>query len=79
MDLRVKEVMCNLRNYDFEELGPYKMDETEAKKLLDGLDEMIMLWQQQIDEARNDEEIRILHDIINKLDPCQNDAESANC
>lgn len=39
MDLRIKEVMCNLKNYNFDELGSYKMDEMEARKLLDGLEE----------------------------------------
>lgn len=34
-DLQVKEVMVNLKNHDFDVLGAYKMDEKEAKKLLD--------------------------------------------
>lgn len=30
-DLKVKEVMVNLKNHDFDLLGTYKMDEKEAK------------------------------------------------
>lgn len=39
MDIRIKEVMCNLKNYSFDVLGAYRMDKREAQKLLDGLEE----------------------------------------
>ena len=39
MDVRIKEVMCNLKNFDFEVFGAYKMDKQEAKKLLTALKE----------------------------------------
>ena len=38
MDIRIKEVMCNLKNYDFDVLGAYRMDKREAQKLLDVLE-----------------------------------------
>lgn len=39
MDIRIKEVMCNLKNYSFDVLGAYRMDKREAQKLLHGLEE----------------------------------------
>ena len=40
MDIRLKEVLCNLKNYDFDILGNYKMDKKEAQKLIDALEEL---------------------------------------
>lgn len=34
MDLRLKEFYVNLKNYDFDVHGSYKIDENEAKKLI---------------------------------------------
>jgi hypothetical protein len=79
MDLRIKEVMCNLRNYNFDELGPYKMDELEARKLLDGLFDMAVQHEQDAKRANDEQEIRLLQDINDKLDnlDSQNDKEAA--
>ena len=40
MDIRLKEILCNLKNYDFDILGNYKMDKKEAQKLIDTLEEL---------------------------------------
>ena len=40
MDIRLKEVLCNLKNYDFDILGSYKIDNNEAQKLIDALEEL---------------------------------------
>lgn len=68
MDLRIKEVICNLRNYNFDELGPYKMDELEARKLLDGLFDMAVQHEQDTKRAKDEQSIRLLQDINDKLD-----------
>lgn len=34
LKLKAKEVLINLKNYDFDALGNYKMDEREARKLI---------------------------------------------
>lgn len=68
MDLRIKEVMCNLKNYNFDELGPYKMDELEARKLLDGLFDMAVQHEQDTKRAKDEQSIRLLQDINDKLD-----------
>lgn len=34
MDIEAKEVLVNLKNYDFDALGNYKMDKREAEKLI---------------------------------------------
>lgn len=39
MDIRIKEVINNLKNYDFDILGNYKMDGAEAKKLIEAIEE----------------------------------------
>lgn len=38
MDIRLKEVLTNLRNYDFDILGNYKMDKSEANKMIRALE-----------------------------------------
>lgn len=68
MDLRIKEVMCNLKNYNFDELGSYKMDEMEARKLLDGLFDMAVQHEQDTKRAKDEQSIRLLQDINDKLD-----------
>ena len=35
VDLRLKEVYVNLKNFDFELHGNYKMDQQEAQKIID--------------------------------------------
>ena len=40
MDIRLKEVLVNLKNYDYDIHGPYQMDETEARKLIETLEEI---------------------------------------
>lgn len=40
MDIRVKEVITNIRKHDFDVLGSYKMDINEARKLIIGLNAM---------------------------------------
>ena len=40
MDIRLKEVLTNLKNYDFCILGNYKMDKNEAQKLIDALEDI---------------------------------------
>ena len=40
MDIRLKEVLCNLKNYDFDILGSYKLDKNEAQKLIDVLEDI---------------------------------------
>lgn len=36
--LKLKEVYVNLKNYDFDALGNYKMDQREAQKIIDYVD-----------------------------------------
>lgn len=38
--LELKEVICNLRNYDFDIHGSYKMDKKEAEKIIKAIEEM---------------------------------------
>ena len=40
MDIKLKEVLCNLKNYDFDILGSYKIDKNEAQKLIDALEDI---------------------------------------
>lgn len=35
MDIGLQEVYVNLKNYDFDVLGSYKMDPKEAQKIID--------------------------------------------
>jgi len=35
MDIGLQEVYVNLKNYDFDVLGSYKMDSKEAQKIID--------------------------------------------
>lgn len=60
MDLRVKEVICNLKNYNFDVNGTYRMDEMEAKKLLDGL-EASNFSENNIFQELEDEKKRLLY------------------
>ena len=39
MDIRLIEVYNNLKNFDFDILGNYKMDKNEAKKIIDYVEE----------------------------------------
>lgn len=40
IDLRVREIYVNLKNYDFEVHGSYKMDKSEASKFISWFEEM---------------------------------------
>lgn len=35
MDIGLQEIYVNLKNYDFDILGNYKMDQKEAQKIID--------------------------------------------
>lgn len=41
MDIRLKEIYVNLKNHEFELLGDYKVDENEAKKFMDAVEDMM--------------------------------------
>lgn len=43
--MKAKEFISNLKNWDFEFLGKYKMDENEAKDLISELEELQRLRQ----------------------------------
>ena len=40
MDLRIQEIYVNLKNFDFDILGNYKMDKSEAQKLIDYVEDI---------------------------------------
>lgn len=40
IDLRLKEIYVNLKNFDFEVFGSYKMDKNEADKFMRCVEEM---------------------------------------
>ena len=39
--IELKEVIVNLKNHDFDTLGHYRMDQKEAQKLMNALDDLI--------------------------------------
>ena len=39
-DIRFRELYSNFKNYDFDVLGKYGIDENEAKKLMSFIEEM---------------------------------------
>lgn len=39
-DIRIREIYVNLKNYSFDVLGGYKMDEKEAQKFIEWFEEM---------------------------------------
>ena len=40
IDIRIREIYVNLKNYDFDVCGSYKMDASEAKKFVEWFEEM---------------------------------------
>ena len=40
MDIRLKEILHNLKDYDFDILGSYRLDANEAQKLISALEEL---------------------------------------
>lgn len=39
-DIRFKELKSNLKNFDYDVLGAYRLDENEARKILSFIDEL---------------------------------------
>jgi hypothetical protein len=64
MNINLKQLQCNLKNWDFDIADSYKMDEREARSVLEGFDEEEKIMDQIVEWCEN--EIALMQHTIEK-------------